>query len=311
MFGLEGFGWASWWSPFMLLSVIVVAALYLYFTGPGRVHFEGSEPVPLGKKLWFLSGLLFLYAAFGSPIDLLGHLMFSFHMTAMVLAYIAAAPMLLVGTPEWMLLPLGKIPGVRRLKFLINPIMTLLMFNLAFSLYHVPLIHDYVMTNFFVHTLYYILLMITAILMWFPIICPISKIDKLEGFKKMGYIFANSVLLTPACALIIFSDSAMYATYTDPQLWAVAMGYCVPQGAAALLEMFSGPQSLSWMDPVADQAFGGIIMKLAQEVVYGSILIYVFKQWYKKENPNQEDKDSMEPTEAYYERYKPQADPVN
>ncbi|MCI3927641.1 cytochrome c oxidase assembly factor CtaG [Paenibacillus sp. TRM 82003] len=309
--GLDGFSLSSLWSPITLLLFIGLAALYLYVTGPGRARFANAEPVSRVKKAWFLGGLFFLYAAFGSPIDLLGHMMFTFHMLGMSFAYIIAAPMLLAGTPEWLLRPIARIPGARHFKFLLNPILTLLMFNMAFSLYHVPVVHDYVMTNFALHTVYYALLMMTALFMWFPVICPISKIDKLEGFKKMGYIFANSVLLMPACALIIFSDTAMYGTYTDPTLWAIAMGYCVPQGATALLEMFSGPQTLGWMPALEDQKLGGVLMKLIQEIVYGSILIFVFRQWYRKENPKQDnDGDSLDPSPAYFERLAAQSEPA-
>ncbi|HZG55758.1 cytochrome c oxidase assembly factor CtaG [Paenibacillus sp.] len=303
MFGLDGIGWTAMWSPVTLASFVLAAGLYLYVTGPGRARFAGAAPVSPVKKAWFLGGLVFLYGAFGSPIDVLGHMMFTFHMLGMSFAYIIAAPMLLAGTPEWLLRPIGRLPGMRRFKFLLHPIVTLLLFNMAFSVYHVPAVHDYVMTNFALHTAYYVLLMITALLMWFPIICPVSAFDKLEGFKKMGYIFANSVLLMPACALIIFSNTPMYGTYTDPGLWAIAMGYCVPQGAAALLDMFSGPHTLAWMEPLEDQKLGGVLMKLIQETVYGSILIFVFRQWYRKENPRRDDGgDSLDPSPAYFER---------
>lgn len=301
MFGLIGFSMAAMWSPWAIVFFGAIAALYLYVTGPGRFRFRDSEPVSATQKFCFLSGVVFLYAAFGSPIDLLGHLMFTFHMVGMALAYIIAAPMLLAGLPGWLLKPVGRIPVIRNAKFLLNPIVTLLLFNIAFSVYHMPVVHDYVMTHYAVHTMYYLLLMITSLLMWFPIICPVKSMDRLAGFKKMGYIFANSVLLMPACALIIFSGSAMYSTYTDPQLWAQAMGYCLPQNSAAILEMFSGPSSLQWMDPLEDQQTGGVVMKLIQEVVYGSILCFVFWQWYRRENPKDED-TSLEPSPAVLEQ---------
>ncbi|WP_274364395.1 cytochrome c oxidase assembly factor CtaG [Paenibacillus thermotolerans] len=301
MFGLNGFSWAAMWSPWAILSFAAVAVLYLYITGPGRKFFPSSEPVPVLKKAWFVSGVFFLYVAFGSPIDLLGHLMFTFHMLGMAFAYIIATPMLLAGTPGWLLEPIARIPGIKHAKWLMKPIVTILLFNAAFSVYHIPVVHDYVMTHYTVHTLYYILLMITSLLMWFPIICPIKSMDRLEGFKKMGYIFADSVLLMPACALIIFSGTAMYSTYTDPKLWAIAMGYCLPQNSTIILDMFQGPGLLQWMDPLEDQQTGGVVMKLIQEVVYGSILIYVFLQWYRKENPKDSDL-SHEPSEAVLEQ---------
>lgn len=295
VFGLDGFGITTMWSPWMIAGIGSLGVLYLYATGPGRRHFRDSGPVSTGRKAWFLGGLLSLYVAFGSPIDLLGHLMFTFHMLTMAFAYIIAPPMLLAGTPGWLIQPIGSMPGFRRLKFLLHPIVALLLFNLAFSMYHVPAVHDSIMLNYTVHTLYYLLLLIASILMWFPVICPVKSMDRLAGFKKMGFIFANSVLLMPACALIIFADEPMYSTYTDPSLWASALGYCVPLNSAAILERFSGPDSLAWMEPQADQQLGGVIMKLIQEAVYGSILFFVFLQWYRRENPKQIDVDLLEP----------------
>ena len=32
-----------------------------------------------------------------------------------------------------------------------HPILTLVLFNMLFSLYHVPVVHDYVMTHFLIH----------------------------------------------------------------------------------------------------------------------------------------------------------------
>jgi len=309
---LENFTFATNWSPILFTFLLGITLLYLYITGPGRSRVTNSEPVPLNKKIWFVSGMITLYVALGSPFDILGHFMFTFHMISMALAFIVAPPMLLGGMPEWLLAPIGKIPGIHRLKFALNPFVTLVLFNFSFSIYHVPRVLDFVMTNNALHYTYYVWLLITASLMWFPVICPVKAFDTLQGFKKMGYIFANSLGLMPACALIIFAPSPMYGTYTSPELWAIVMSLCIPQGASAasLLEMFpAGAQAIGWMEPLEDQQLGGVIMKLIQEVIYGSILIYVFRQWFRRENPKDREADSMEPTQAYYERLRLQSDP--
>lgn len=124
----------------------------------------------------------------------------------------------------------------------------------------------------------------------------------------MGYIFANSVLLMPACALIIFADQSFYATYTDASKWAVAMGYCVPQMTPEqLLRLFGGPQQLSWFDPLLDQQLGGVIMKLTQEVVYGTILVAVFRQWYRRDNQT-DSAHLFEPPASYGTNFRPSSD---
>ncbi len=100
--------------------------------------------------------------------------------------------------------------------------------------------------------------------------------------KKVGYIFADGILLTPACALIIFADSPMYLTYSDPKAWAEALQLCVPPSTLATLNL-SGPEMFNSMPLIHDQQLGGVIMKIIQEIVYGVVLAQVFFSWYQKD----------------------------
>src|SRR5690606_11721631 len=121
------------------------------------------------------------------------------------------------------------------------------------------------------------------------IVCPIPEMNTLTHLRKMGYIFLNGMLLTPACALIIFAPTAVYATYTDPVHWATSVAFCIPAGASLdVLSQLSGPEQFSIMNPRQDQQLGGVIMKLMQETIYGSILYYIFHHWYRKESSEDE-----------------------
>ncbi|RCK10896.1 hypothetical protein DT075_23240 [Bacillus licheniformis] len=61
---------------------------------------------------------------------------------------------------------------------------------------------------------------------------------------KLGYIMADGILLTPACALIMFSDTALYSTYSDPSAWAEAMKLCVPLDTLSGMTL-TGPEMFS------------------------------------------------------------------
>jgi len=296
MFGLvEQFGFTAVWSPLFLMFILFIATLYLWLVGPGRDHFQHSKPVKYIQKTSFFFGLFLVYLTHGGPLDLLAHLNFSSHMIAMSVAYIVAPPFLILGLPVWLLRSFFKLSIVKKLSFVIlNPIFTVLFFNAIFTIYHIPNVHDYVMTNYSVHTAYYIVLFIAAMLMWWPIVCPVPEMDRIFGFKKMGYIFLNGVLLTPACALIIFSGTPLYASFTDPVVWAQALGYCVPASSTEILNLFSGPDSFAFTKAVEDQQLGGVIMKLAQEFMYGGFLYYTFRQWYLKERKSNPENDEAE-----------------
>lgn len=95
---LEIFGFRAMWSPYLFCILLGITALYLYFyrrmsSKPNRI--TGKEMV------CFLSAMLFLYAAEGSPVDLLGHIMFSAHMVQMAVLYLVVPPLLIAGIPVW------------------------------------------------------------------------------------------------------------------------------------------------------------------------------------------------------------------
>lgn len=289
MLGLQYFSFAELWSPYFLFGTIAVGILYFYLIGPWRLaHAPEAPPARTAQKVWTVLGLFLFYLAQGGPLELLGHLSFTFHMVNMSISYLIVPPMILLGVPSFVWRRAFGMRFWRRLSGLMHPLLSLILFNALFSLYHVPAVHDYVMTQFTVHRVYYAILLLTSLMMWWQIVCPVPEWNKLTDVRKMGYVFANGILLTPACALIIFSGTAMYATYTDPEAWATAMGYCVPAGPQALLDAFQGPGFFSLMSAKEDQQLGGIVMKLVQEVMYGAILAYVFFHWYRREHGDSE-----------------------
>lgn len=289
MFGLDNFSFEQLWSPLELLVYVVIAAIYLLLTGPYRTLFKDSQPVSWQKKSMFLLGLAIIYFAQSGPLLVLAHLMFSAHMVAMTVSYILAPPLLILGIPAWIWRPALNLRFFKALRFFSHPVLSLILFNGLFSFYHIPAILDFVMVNFTLYRLLNVLLFVTSLLMWWPMVCP-EPFRKLSELQKMGYIFIAGVLLTPACAIIIFSPTSLYMTFTDPVLWATALTYCIPGDPAVLLEMFEGPWYFTELTPVNHQQIGGATMKLIQEFLYISILTWVFFQWFKREKRKESQK---------------------
>lgn len=284
MLGLEYFNFRDLWSPLFLAVILLITAGYLMLVGPLSERFKDAKPVPVGRKMSFAAGMLVLYLAQGGPISLLGHIMFSFHMLSMALTYLIAPPLLMLGIPDWMWRSILRVNPLKGLSFLAHPIVAAVLFNGLFSFYHIPAVHDYVMLHFGVHRLYYVVLFIAAVLMWWTLVNPLPEHSEIKGLRKMAYIAINMVLLTPACGLIIFSSTSLYATYNDPAVWAKAMGYCVTGDPSVLLKTFGGPGYFAYLDTHVDQQVGGILMKFIQEIIFASMLAYVFRSWYKQEN---------------------------
>lgn len=281
------FSFRALWTPELIVVLAIVTAIYFLLIGKWREKFVGAEPVATRQKVYFILGMIALYFGWGSPLYIAGHLMISFHMTQMVMAYIIAVPLLLLGIPKWFYRAIiNKVEGtiIGKLgRVFFNPLMGVLLFNGFFSIYHLPNVFDFLMQNVVMHSLYEMLLLVTSALMWWFMLAPLPGKEQLSHLRRIGYIFANGVLITPACALIIFAGTPVYAVYTDPATWATVMAYCLPGGSNIPFELFGANGSFAIMEPVHDQQLAGVIMKIMQEITYGITIGYVFKQWITRE----------------------------
>lgn len=289
---LNIFGFRAMWSPYFFIFLVLLTILYFYLTGPGRKHFRNPEPVLLKQKVYFLLAMISLYISKGSPLDLFGHITFSGHMASMAILFLIVPPLLIFGIPIWMWQAFVSLPIIHPImKLFTQPIIALLLFNTFFSLYHVPMIFDVVKTNPLYHSIVTTVIFVAAFFMYWPLLNKLPNWKQINGLKKIAYIIGNSVLITPACGLIIFASSPLFETYSNPQAWIQALSLCVPSEMLSGLSL-TGPEMFSSMPVMEDQQLGGIIMKIIQEIVYGSFLAYVFYEWARKER--EKDKVNMD-----------------
>jgi len=285
---LDIFGFKALWSPYFLTFIIVFTAGYFVLTTKYRYLFPDSQPLTKTKSALFLLSMILLYSIKGSPIDILAHLMFWVHMIQMAVLVLVVPPIFILSLPIWVWRKLLSFTTINSIfTVLTKPLLALIVFNGLFSFYHVPMIFDHVMQNGWMHAGYSIMLFVVATFMWWPLLNQLPEHQTLNGLKKVGYIFADGILLTPACALIIFADTPMYATYSDPQVWGQVMSLCVGTANFDSLNL-SGPELFSSMSLLHDQQLGGVIMKIIQEIIYGVILGQVFFEWYRKDQADSE-----------------------
>ncbi|MBP2239996.1 putative membrane protein [Cytobacillus eiseniae] len=277
------FGFRALWSPYFAISLVLILIGYFLFMTKYRKKFIESERLTIGQAVNFSLGIILLYIIKGSPVDLLGHLTFYAHMTQMAVLCLIIPQLFIYGIPKWIWRTLFKNNVIKKMfNLLSKPVVALIMFNGIFSIYHIPLVFDLVKTDIWLHAGYTSILFIVSFFFWWPLINQLEDQHTLSGLKKVGYIFAGGALLLPACALIIFSDVPLYATFSDPNAWAKALELCVPGTTLAGLTL-SGPEVFSSMSLLDDQQLGGIVMKIIQEVVYGFVLAKVFFSWYRNE----------------------------
>ncbi|WP_179860947.1 cytochrome c oxidase assembly factor CtaG [Bhargavaea cecembensis] len=283
------FGFVALWSPYFFTFLLAMFLLYLLITVKWRDRFSGSEPLKRRELIDFSIGLLLVYVTKGSPVDLLGHILFTMHMVQMAILLLVAAPFLIMGIPNWIWRKVFAVPVLGGfLHIMTKPIISLIVFSGMFSVYHLPLILDTIKLSIPLHAAFTITLFISALFLWWPIVNTLDVKRRLQGLSKIGYIIASAILITPACALIIFVDVPVYETYQSGEAWLQSMALCVPAATLGTLANagLSGPEVFSNMPILYDQQLGGVIMKVLQEIIYGVVLGRIFINWFRHERDN-------------------------
>ncbi|MFN8556668.1 MAG: cytochrome c oxidase assembly protein [Dehalococcoidia bacterium] len=251
----------SWWHLHPDVFVWLAVMVGLYFYGLRSVGRPQGLRATRGQIIWFLSGIAMLYAGAGTPIHDIGEQrLFSVHMVQHMLFTLVAPPMLLMGLPGWLLRPLIRPRwsfAVARALTLALPAMAL--FNAVTLITHLPPVVDLALRQHAVHFLIHVILILTASLMWWPVLSPMAELPRLSPPFQMVYLFVQSLVPTVLASFITFARDVVYPFYAEaPRLW----------GVSAL----------------DDQLVAGLIMKIGGGLILWFVITGVFFTWVSREN---------------------------
>ncbi|HEX6291197.1 MAG TPA: cytochrome c oxidase assembly protein [Herpetosiphonaceae bacterium] len=205
----------SWWAiePPITVGVIVMTALYLYAVGPLRRRW--GEHVDKRQVIMFLLAMLIVFGSLQGPLHELGdYYLFSAHMVQHLLVTMIMPPLLLKGIPGWLVDRALRLPLVLPIaRFITSPFIAFAIFNIVFSLWHVPSFYQMALGNPPIHGLEHILFMGTALLTWWPIFSQSALLPRLSEPWQIFYLFAQSLIPTVLGALITFADFVIYEFY--------------------------------------------------------------------------------------------------
>src|SRR3989441_3282811 len=194
--------WLTQWNlePSILIGTVLITGLYLYAIGPFRKRHFPDEPIMTGQTIAFLSGMLIMLLALVSPLDELGDsYLFSAHMVQHLCLTIIGPPLLLLGTPEWMVKPaLSNKVIFKVAKVLTYPVVAFVLYNVDFWLWHAPLLYNATLENQSIHILEHLTFIIFGLLYWWPIFSPSKDLPRLPFGGQILYLFLSgmpSVLL--------------------------------------------------------------------------------------------------------------------
>jgi putative membrane protein len=259
--GLGGPRWLDWslhWD--MLLLTLVLAYAYYYAVTRLRPLVSDAGRVKRSQVMLFAAGLGALYLGGGTPLHDLGEeYLLTAHMLQHFLFTMAAPPLLIAGTPSWLWEWLLVRPAVAPvMRVVTRPLIAFGTFNALLVLTHLPSVVDLALQAGVFHFAVHVLLVVSAMLMWWPILSPLRQFPRISEPFQMAYLFAQSILPAVIASFITFSDRAVYGFYAEaPRIWGIT--------------------------PLDDQQIAGGLMKVLGSVVLWSFMTVIFFRWYARE----------------------------
>jgi putative membrane protein len=222
---------------------------------------RAAPAVTKGQVVSFVTAVVLFVAVRGWPLHDIGEgSLFTFHMIEHLVLALVVPPLLIRGTPSW-LMRLLVLPALPVARVLTRPFIALAIFNVTLAVLHIPAVVELMLTNEPVHLLLHLLLMIAAGIMWWPVIGPIPELPKLEPFPAMGYVFLQSLVPTVPASFLTFSSAPIYRVYEElPRLWGI--------------------------DVLTDQLIAGLIMKVGGGFLLWGVITVIYFGWALREERN-------------------------
>jgi putative membrane protein len=249
------------WTPHpeIWLGLVLLAGGYAWAVnvlGPRR-----GEEGPTAKQVFaFYSGIILLWFASDWPIhDIAERYLFSFHMVQHLAFLLVVPPLLLLGTPRWLLRAMiGTGLRFKVMRVLTKPVVALLLFNTMVAFIHWPAIVDLQTSSNAGHGAIHALIIGASIIGWWPVVSPLPELGRLSDIAKMFYLFLTSVIPTVPASFLTFAEGVLYTHYeTVPRLWGLSAS--------------------------TDQMIAGLIMKIGGGLILWATIAVIFFRWNARE----------------------------
>ncbi len=258
--------WLTEWNPApsLYIGVALLIAAYLYAVGPLRRKYHLADSVKRSQVILFVVGMLVMFLALASPLDELGdEYLFSAHMVQHLLITLVAPPLLLLGTPGWLLQLLLRNRTLLLIgKVLTHPFVAFFLFNVDFGLWHAPLLYNATLANENLHIFEHLLFIVTATLYWWPVLSPVKELPRLSLGGQVLYLFLSGMPSVALGAGLTFMQP-LYAPYIQQPIRA-------------------------WgLSPATDQQLGGLIMWVPVNIIFIIVVSALFIHWMQIQDEKQ------------------------
>ena len=270
------------WQPHPDAWLLIVALLggYLYaLSAWGPTAAPGRPPATTRQRWCFYAGVASIWLGADWPVRVLAEHLFSMHMAQHLIFSLISAPLLLLGTPGWLLRKLLSPRPVRAVWQVVSrPIPALVVFNGWIVLYHWPPVVDLSVTNDGFHLLAHAGWIVTSLIMWWPVLSPLPELPHLSSPGRMLYLFGQSIVPTVPASFLTFGHSLLYRSYGNAP------------------EMFG-------LDAITDQQIAGLLMKIGAGFFIWGVIAVLFFRWSS-------DSDTGAPDRLYWRDLEPGFDAI-
>jgi putative membrane protein len=259
--------WNRWdLHPSVMIGLVLLGGLYVLL---------GGLKTTRRQVVSFAGALLVLFGALNGPLhNLSDTYLFSAHMAQHLLLTLLFPPLLLYGTPAWVVRPLLSPRWVTALaRVVTRPVVAAATFTAPIVLWHVPPFYEAALRHHGLHIVQHLVFLTTAVVMWWPILSPVPELPRIPYPGQMLYLFLLGLPMSLTGALITLSDAVLYPFY-----------------AAA-------PRVSEGLDALADQQIGGLLMWVVGGFALWGAMTVVWFRWSVREQKG--DAEQAVPLEVY------------
>jgi putative membrane protein len=207
---------------------------------------------------FFVAGVVMFWIASDWPLGTLGAgYLASAHMVQYILYVLVAAPLLWLGTPEWLARRVLASTRIYRKGRSLSrfPLVTGVMFNVTLILTHTPIAVDSLRSSQFGSFAMDAIWLLSGLALWAPIVGSIAEFRARSYPARMLYLFFTTGIVTiiPA-SFLTFAELPLYETY----------------------ELAPRVFGLSSVD---DQQIAGLVMKLSAVPIVWPVLAGMMYRW--------------------------------
>jgi putative membrane protein len=221
---------------------------------------QARPPATRGQSASYVLGVLVLWIAADWPVGALGAgYLVSVHSVQYLLFALVAPPLLVHGTPRWLLRRMIRPPWARSAaQFLSRPLIAFATFNVVLVATHLPAAVDGLGASQLGSFAMDMAWLGAGLVFWWQVLAPLPELRPLGYPGRIVFVLLNVFIPTVPAAFLTFADYPIYALYE----------LAPPVGGLSAAE---------------DQQLAGLIMKiLGGFIIFGTASVLFFR-WYAVE----------------------------